>query len=198
MYDEDPRSNPEAQLLQQVEADDPQLDQMAGAVSGVLGRGGMETKVKAARLAARSGTATIIAPGRVDGVLVQIFQQQMVGTLFLPGQQQLVARKRWLLGQLQMCGSLVVDGGAANVLRGSGRSLLAVGIRSVEGRFQRGDLVSLKTEKGEEVARGLVNYSAEDIRKIAGQSSDRIEGLLGYVDEEEVVHRDNMVVIQQR
>jgi len=97
-----------------------------------------------------------------------------------------------------MCGSLVVDGGAANVLRGSGRSLLAVGIRSVEGRFQRGDLVSLKTEKGEEVARGLVNYSAEDIRKIAGQSSDRIEGLLGYVDEEEVVHRDNMVVIQQR
>ncbi|HIJ21419.1 MAG: glutamate 5-kinase [Gammaproteobacteria bacterium] len=198
MYDADPRSNPEAQLLQQVEADDPQLDQMAGAVSGVLGRGGMETKVKAARLAARSGTATIIAPGRVDGVLVQIFQQQMVGTLFLPGQQQLVARKRWLLGQLQMCGSLVVDGGAANVLRGSGRSLLAVGIRSVEGRFQRGDLVSLKTEKGEEVARGLVNYSAEDIRKIAGQSSDRIEGLLGYVDEEEVVHRDNMVVIQQR
>jgi glutamate 5-kinase len=194
MYDADPRTNANAHLLEQVEANDPLLDEMAGASMGELGRGGMATKVGAARLAARSGTATIVAPGREPRVLLRLFEQQPVGTLFLPGRRQLDARKRWLLGHLQTCGTLIVDAGAVEALRESGRSLLAVGIRAVEGRFQRGDLVSLQSEAGEEIARGLVNYATEDVGKILGQPSDQIESLLGYIDEEEVVHRDNLVL----
>ncbi|MBT3308682.1 MAG: glutamate 5-kinase [Gammaproteobacteria bacterium] len=195
MYDADPRSNPEAKLLDRVEADDPALDQMAGDSMGALGRGGMATKVGAARLAARSGTATVVAPGREAGVLQRIFESEPLGTLFVAGQQQLDARKRWLLGHLQTCGTLVVDDGAVRVLRESGRSLLAVGIQAVEGRFQRGDLVALRSTSGREVARGLVNYAADDIQKILGQPSEQIEPLLGYVDEDEVVHRDNLVLV---
>ncbi|MBT7308620.1 MAG: glutamate 5-kinase, partial [Gammaproteobacteria bacterium] len=138
--------------------------------------------------------ATIVAPGREPRVLLRLFEQQPVGTLFLPGRRQLDARKRWLLGHLQTCGTLIVDAGAVEALRESGRSLLAVGIRAVEGRFQRGDLVSLQSEAGEEIARGLVNYATEDVGKILGQPSDQIESLLGYIDEEEVVHRDNLVL----
>lgn len=195
MYDSDPRLNPDAGLLDVVAADDSSLDEMAGESAGNFGRGGMATKVAAARLAARSGTATVIAPGRNDQVLVKLFNNEQVGTMFLPGTQQLDARKRWLIGHLQTCGSLVLDDGAVRVLRDSGRSLLAVGIKEVEGEFQRGDLVSIMSSSGDGIARGLVNYSAEDVGKIMGQSSDRIEALLGYVDEEEVVHRDNMVLL---
>ena len=195
MYDSDPRTNPEAELLDVVVADEQALDEMAGGSAGQLGRGGMATKLASARLAARSGTATVVAPGRDELVLTKLFQGKQVGTLFLPGTQQLAARKRWLIGHLQMRGVVVIDEGAVRVLRKSGSSLLAVGIRATEGQFQRGDLVSLRSESGEEIARGLVNYSAEDICKVMGQSSDRIESLLGYVDEEEIVHRDNMVLI---
>ena len=195
MYDADPRTNPNAQLLDRVEVDDPALDQMAGDSRGKLGRGGMATKVRAARLAARSATATVVAPGREPLVLQRLFQSEQIGTLFLPGRQRRDARKRWMLGHLQMCGNLVIDAGAVQALQESGRSLLAVGVRKVEGRFQRGDLVSLRSDSGEEVARGLVNYSAEDIQKIAGRASEQIEALLGYIDEEEVVHRDNLVLL---
>lgn len=195
MYDADPRSNPEAQLLDTVDANDPALEQMAGDSKGKLGRGGMATKVIAARTAARSGTATIVAPGREPQVLQRLFQQEKIGTLFEPGRQRRDARKRWMLSQLQMRGTLVVDAGADRVLRESGRSLLAVGIEAVEGRFQRGDLVSLKSESGEEIARGLANYSAEDMQKVMGTSSEQIESLLGYIDEEEMVHRDNLVLV---
>lgn len=195
MYRSDPRTNPEAELLDMVEADNPVLDEMAGGSAGQLGRGGMATKVGAARLAARSGTATVVASGRERDVLLRLFREESVGTLFLPGTRQLDARKRWLIGHLQMRGSLTLDEGAVEVLRSSGRSLLAVGIRGVEGEFQRGDLVSLREGGGEEIARGLANYSAEDMRRLKGELSDRIEAILGYVDEEEMVHRDNMVLV---
>ncbi len=195
MYESDPRTNPEAELLDVVVADEQGLDEMAGGSGGQLGRGGMATKLAAARLAARSGTATVVASGRDDQVLIRLFQGAQIGTLFLPGAQQLDARKRWLIGHLQRCGELIMDEGAVRVLRDSGRSLLAVGIKSVRGEFKRGDLVSLQSESGEEVARGLVNYSADDVCKVMGQPSDRIEALLGYVDEEEMVHRDNMVLL---
>lgn len=195
MYRSDPRVNPDAELLQVVEADDRSLDAMASSGMGALGRGGMATKVAAARRAARSGTATVVAPGRLQEVLTKVFDQEPVGTLFLPGTRKLDARKRWLSDHLKMRGSLILDDGAVRVLKESGKSLLAVGIQSVEGEFQRGDLVSLKSISGEEVARGLVNYGAEDVRMVQGQTSSQIGVLLGYVDEEEIIHRDNMVLV---
>ncbi len=195
MYDADPRSNPQAQLLDTVEADDPALDRMASDSKGRLGRGGMATKVAAARTAARSGTATIVAPGREPQVLQRLFRQEPLGTLFEPGRRRRDARKRWMLSHLQMQGTLVIDAGAERVLCEAGRSLLAVGIKRVEGRFQRGDLVSLVSESGSEIARGLVNYAVEDMQKIIGKGSEQIESLLGYIDEEEMVHRDNLVLI---
>ncbi len=195
MYRSDPRTTPDAELLRVVEADDRSLDAMAGSGMGVLGRGGMATKVEAARRAARSGTATVVAPGRLPQVLTKVLDQESVGTLFLPGTRKLDARKRWLSGHLKMRGTLILDDGAVKVLRESGRSLLAVGIQSVEGKFQRGDLVLLKSTSGEEIARGLVNYGAEDVRIVQGQPSNQIGALLGYVDEEEIIHRDNMVLV---
>ncbi len=194
MYDADPRINPDAKLLHTVEAHDAALDEMASDSKGRLGRGGMATKVGAARLAARSATATIVAPGREPDVLQRLFAREQIGTLFLPGSQHLDARKRWLMGQLQRRGTLIVDPGAERVLRESGRSLLAVGIQRIEGRFQRGDLVALQSLSGEEIGRGLTNYAAEDVEKILGKPSEQIESLLGYIDEEEVVHRDNLVL----
>jgi len=195
MYRSDPRTTPDAELLRVVEADDRSLDAMAGSGMGVLGRGGMATKVEAARRAARSGTATVVAPGRLPQVLTKVLDQESVGTLFLPGTRKLDARKRWLSGHLKMRGTLILDDGAVKVLRESGRSLLAVGIQSVEGKFQRGDLVLLKSTSGEEIARGLVNYGAEDVRIVQGQPRNQIGALLGYVDEEEIIHRDNMVLV---
>ncbi len=195
MYDADPRHHEDARLLEEVEVSDPRLERMAGAGGGLLGRGGMATKLSAARLAARSATATVIAPGRREEVLLQIFSGEGVGTLFLPGSRHLDARKRWLLGQLQRRGVLVIDDGAVEVLRQAGRSLLAVGVTMVEGGFQRGDLVSLQSRAGVEVGRGLVNYSSEELDKIKGVVSSQIEPCLGYIDEEEVVHRDNLVLL---
>ncbi len=196
MYDADPRTHPEAKLLDVVVSDDPKLDAMAAEGIGTLGRGGMQTKVRAARLAARSGASTLIAPGRKANVLEQVFQAKSVGTLFMPGvNQQMDARKRWLAGHLQMSGALVLDNGAVQVLRESGKSLLAVGVHAVEGEFQRGDVVALMDSNHREIARGLVNYPSQDLRKICGQGSQQIEQLLGYVDEEEIIHRDNLVMV---
>lgn len=195
MFDKDPRSNPDAQLLHEVRADDPALEQMAGGTAGKVGRGGMITKVRAATRAARSGASTIVAPGREPGVLDAIAAGQQIGTLFAPGQALLAARKQWLASHLQLRGKLVVDAGAARVLRESGRSLLAVGVKDVQGDFNRGEVVACIDEQGRELARGLVNYGADETRRIMGQTSDRIEELLGYVDEPELIHRDNLVVI---
>ena len=193
--DKDPRSNSDAKLLSEVSAADPQLEAMAGGTAGKVGRGGMLTKVRAAKLAARSGASTLVAPGRTSGVLDAIAAGQPVGTLFTPGQETFVARKQWLASHLQLRGKLVIDSGAARVLRDSGRSLLAVGVKNVTGDFMRGEVVACVDEQGHELARGLVNYSADETRRIMGLASDRIEEILGYVDEPELIHRDNLVLI---
>ena len=193
LYEADPRTHPGVPLVREGRAGDPALLAMAGG-GGSLGRGGMQTKLRAASLAAHSGTATVIAPGRRDGVLLDIAAGEEVGTLLLPSQAAVGARKQWLAGQLRSKGRLHLDEGAARVVRESGRSLLAVGVREVEGRFGRGELVSCIGPDGREVARGLVNYGSDEARRIAGKPSSQIEELLGYVYEPEVIHRDNLVV----
>jgi glutamate 5-kinase len=194
MYEGDPRRNPDAKLISDASAEDVSLEQMAAVTGGALGRGGMLTKVRAARRAARSGTMTLIAPGREAGVLTRIADEEQLGTRLYPSSAPLAARKQWLAGQLQVRGRLMLDAGAAEVLRGAGRSLLPVGVVRIEGEFDRGDVVACIGPNDDEIARGLVNYSSGDAKRIIGQSSNRIEELLGYVDEPELIHRDNLVL----
>jgi glutamate 5-kinase len=194
LFDADPRTNEQAQLIDEARANDPGLLDVAGEGSA-LGRGGMITKVRAARLAARSGASTIIASGREADCLQRIREGEKLGTLLLADSELLLARKQWLAGHLQMRGSLQLDAGAVNKLCKSGSSLLAVGVTAVEGDFVRGDMVRCLDPQGHEIARGLVNYNADEARRIMGQSSERIEALLGYVDEPELIHRDNLVLV---
>ncbi|GAB3092312.1 glutamate 5-kinase [Aestuariicella hydrocarbonica] len=194
MYTADPRSNPDASLIGEAEASDTSLDARAGD-GGKLGRGGMITKVRAARLAARSGAHTVIVGGRIDNVVTRLQQGEALGTLLTADQQPQAARKRWLAGHLQVKGRLVLDDGAVRVLTLQGKSLLPVGVRAVEGDFHRGDMVSCVDAQGVEVARGLVNYSVQESRRIIGRPSEDIESRLGYVDELELIHRDNLVVL---
>ncbi|ACE83955.1 glutamate 5-kinase [Cellvibrio japonicus Ueda107] len=193
MYDSDPRSNPSAQLLNEIAAADPRLEQMAGG-GGVLGRGGMITKVRAARVAARSGADTIIVGGRIENALLRIAEGESLGTFLWAEQQPQAARKRWLSGQLQTRGTLVLDDGAVRVVREQGKSLLPVGVKEVRGDFTRGDMVICVDLQGREVARGLVNYHAEEAAKIIGKPSSQIEQILGYRDDNELIHRDNLVL----
>ena len=194
MYDSDPRRHPEAKLLESVSVDDDKLEGMA-AGSGALGRGGMITKIQAARLAARSGTATLVVGGRSDDVLKKISDGETVGTLFSPVNEPMAARKQWLAGHMVLPGKLQLDAGAVKVLEQSGKSLLPVGVKAVFGDFQRGAVVACINEQGQEIARGLVNYNAQEIEKIKGQPSHEIINLLGYVDESELIHRDNLVLL---
>jgi len=195
VFDSDPRDNPQASLIETTSVDDVELDLVAGGSRSGLGLGGMITKVRAARLAARSGTPTVIASGVADRVLERVGRGEAVGTLLTPVQGAQAARKRWMAGQLQVRGRLVLDAGAVRVLRESGSSLLAVGVRGVEGSFARGDMVACVDEAGREIARGLVNYGAQETARIMGKPSARIEEVLGYVDDEEVIHRDNLVLM---
>jgi len=193
-FDTDPRMNPEAKLISEARVDDRNLDAMAGT-GGDLGRGGMATKLRAARMAARSGTATLIVSGKTSGALEKITRGDELGTFLAPIQAPHAARKRWLAGQLQARGTLIIDAGAARVLRESGSSLLAVGVSKVVGQFQRGEMVAIQGMDGTDIARGLVNYSAIEADLIKGRSSGRIAEILGYLDDEELVHRDNLVLI---
>ena len=195
LFDSDPRSNPGATLIAEADAADASLDAMVGGSAGSLGRGGMLTKLRAARLAARSGADTLIAGGREQEVLCRAVAGESLGTLLLAKEPPLAARKKWLAGQLRVRGSVAVDAGAARVLRQQGRSLLPVGMTGVQGAFERGDLVSCVDPAGREVARGLVNYSAEDARKLVGVSTAAIADVLGYLSEPEMIHRDNMVLV---
>lgn len=194
MYTADPRSNPDAELIGETDANDVTLDAKAGD-GGKLGRGGMITKVRAARLAARSGAHTVIVGGRIENVVTRLRAGESLGTLLTADQRPQAARKRWLAGQLQVRGCLVLDDGAVRVLKQQGKSLLPVGVRSAEGDFNRGDMVSCVDSEGSEVARGLVNYSVQESRRIIGRPSEEIESRLGYVDEPELIHRDNLVVL---
>jgi len=194
MFDSDPRQNPTARLISETEVNASDLDEMAGESGGHLGRGGMQTKVRAARLAARSGCATLIAAGAEQMVLTRLFKGEQIGTLLTPDQEPLAARKQWLAGHLRVKGQLLIDNGAVDVLRRSGKSLLPVGVKGVSGDFQRGEVVACIGADGVEVARGLVNYSSEETRQILGHPSQAIESILGYVDEAELIHRDHMVL----
>ncbi|MCB1677839.1 MAG: glutamate 5-kinase [Halioglobus sp.] len=193
LYEADPRLHPDAALVSLCDVHDPRLDAMAGE-GGALGRGGMVTKLRAARLAARSGTETIIASGRSANVVQAAAAGEAVGTWLRTGKRPQNARKQWLASMVQIQGSLELDDGAVRVLRESGRSLLAVGVRGVHGSFKRGDMVSCRAPDGREIARGLVNYSAAETRRIMGSSSRAIESILGYQLDEELIHRDNLVL----
>ncbi len=193
LFDADPRSNSAAKLINAASAVDGSLSAMAGKGSS-LGRGGMMTKLSAARLAARSGTNTVIANGHEKQVLLRLLQGETIGTLLEADNEPVTARKQWLASQLSLKGKLVLDAGAVKVLRNSGRSLLAVGIREVSGKFNRGEVVSCVDESGAEIARGLVNYGEDEIERIKGRSSGEIESLLGYAGEEEIIHRDNLIL----
>ena len=195
LFDADPRFNPHANLIGETSVDNPHLDVVAGGSAGGLGLGGMVTKVRAARLAARSGAGTVIASGRRERVVEAISRGDQVGTLLVPVQEPQAARKRWLAGQLQPRGSLTLDDGAVRVLQKQGSSLLAVGVCEVTGGFSRGEAVVCLDRSGREVARGLVNYDAQETAKIMGRPSGQIEAILGYVDEEELIHRDNLVLL---
>lgn len=193
MYESDPRQNALAQIIFERPASDESLDAMASG-GGSLGRGGMISKVKAARIAARSGGNTIIVGGRIYDVINRVAAGELLGTLLYAGQQPIAARKRWLAGHLQSRGVLVIDDGAVKVLREEGKSLLPVGVKGVLGHFSRGDMVVCRDQKGNEIARGLVNYNSDDSRRIVGQPSTKITALIGYKDYDELIHRDNLVL----
>ncbi|GAB1260667.1 glutamate 5-kinase [Aurantivibrio plasticivorans] len=193
LFEEDPRNNPNAKLVQEASVDDARLTAMASD-GGALGRGGMITKVRAAKLAARSGADTVIVGGKIDDVISRLAVGESLGTLLKANQQPQAARKRWLAGQLQTRGTITIDDGAVNALRKQGVSLLPVGVKQVDGVFRRGELVRCVSTTGKEIARGLVNYSSEEASKILGSTSDQIEEALGYRDDEELIHRDNLVL----
>jgi glutamate 5-kinase len=195
MFTADPRHHPEAELIFEARADDAALDAVAGGTGGALGRGGMQTKLRAARLAARSGACTVIVGGAIERVLSRLHAGERLGTLLASDCGLLAARKQWLAGHLQTRGTLVVDAGARDALLRDHKSLLAVGVKSVQGNFRRGEMVVCVDLDGQPIARGLSNYSAADAQKIIGQPSDAIEALLGYVEEPELIHRDNLVLI---
>jgi len=194
LFEADPRERAEAKLIAEAELTDPKLESMAGEGRGELGRGGMRTKLLAARWAARSGAATVIAHGRAPEVLVKLASGESLGTLLKPAQGVMAARKRWIAGQLQVRGKVHLDAGAVQVLREKGRSLLPVGVKRVEGEFGRGDLVSCLDPAGREVARGLVNYDAAEARRILGLASAKVQEALGYPGAPELIHRDNLVL----
>lgn len=194
LYRDDPRSNPAAEMVRTCDVHDASLDAMAGE-GGELGRGGMVTKLRAARLAARSGTETIIASGRREHVVASVAAGDDVGTWLRTGKEPQNARKQWLASMVQIQGSVELDAGAVRVLRESGRSLLPVGVRGVHGNFKRGDMVSCRDPDGVEVARGLTNYGAQETSRIMGSASSKIEAILGYELEEELIHRDNLVLV---
>lgn len=194
LYERNPSLDPTAKLVRMASINDPELPAMVGDSLSGLGKGGMITKLRAARLASQSGAATVIACGREVEVVCRVVSGEDIGTFLVPDMSPLLARKRWLAGQLKVKGRLLLDSGAARVLRESGRSLLSIGVTAVEGEFSRGDLVACIDDSGLEIARGLVNYGSGDARLILRQPSSRIEELLGYVDEPELIHRDNLVL----
>ena len=195
LYTADPRSNPDAELIHEARASDGEIHKMASPSGGALGRGGMSTKVIAATRAARSGTATLIANGREDNALLRLADGELLGTLLLPDSEPIAARKQWLAGRLKVAGTLILDDGAVNVLKTSGKSLLAVGVTAVNGNFMRGEMVSCIDSEGHEIARGLVNYDAVETNRIKGKATSAIESILGYIDEPELIHRDNLVLL---
>lgn len=195
LYSADPRKNPDAQFIQHAIAGDEALEQMAGGAGSTVGTGGMLTKILAAKRAARSGAHTVIASGREANVLVRLASGEAVGTHLRTEQAKMLAKKQWMADHLRVSGELHLDAGAVKVLRAEGKSLLPVGVIGVEGSFERGDVVACLDPQGQTVARGLVNYSSAETARILRQPSSEIASILGYVDEAELIHRDNLILL---
>jgi len=195
LYSADPRRDPAARFIEEARAGDPALEAMAGGAGTAIGRGGMLTKILAAKRAAGSGTSTLIAWGRETDVLVRLAAGERIGTALLASTPKMAARKQWMVDQLQLRGAVLVDEGAAAKLRGEGKSLLPIGVLEVQGDFVRGDVIAVRTAQGVDVARGLANYSAGEARLIARKPSSQIEALLGYANEPELIHRTNLVLM---
>ena len=194
LYTADPRRDPAAQFVHEANAGDPALEAMAGGAGSSIGKGGMITKILAAKRAAGSGASTVIAWGREPDVLVRLVDGQALGTLLVAQTQKKQARKQWMADHLQLRGAVTVDAGAAAKLREEGKSLLPIGMTAVEGDFSRGDVIAVRDEAGAEIARGLANYAAAEARLLCRKPSSEFEKLLGYTAETEMVHRDNLVL----
>jgi glutamate 5-kinase len=195
LFTADPRRDPTATLVETAVAGDPDLERMAGGVGSTIGRGGMLTKIIAAKRAARSGAATIIACGREPDVLTRLFAGEPLGTLLTADRTSLAARKQWLADHVRLAGRLMLDDGAVRALTRDGKSLLPIGVVAVAGNFGRGEIVGCFAPDGREIARGLVNYGAQEAARILRRPSSEIESVLGYIDEPELIHRDNLVVL---
>lgn len=195
LYDCDPRKHPDAKLVAEGRAGDPALETLAGGTGSDIGLGGMLTKVLAAKRAARSGAHTVIASGREADVLLRLAAGAAIGTQLTAERAMLAARKQWLADHLQVRGQLVLDAGAVKALELQGKSLLPIGVCEAFGEFERGEVVSCLDKAKREIARGLINYSAVETRRILRTASGEIEAKLGYIDEPELIHRDNLVLL---
>ncbi len=194
LYTADPRKDPDAAFVHIAKAGDPSLEKMAGGVGSSIGKGGMITKILAAKRAAGSGASTVIAWGREPNALIRLSQGELIGTLLVAQTAKQQARKQWMADHLQLAGSVTVDAGAATRMQGGKVSLLPVGMTAVQGDFSRGDVIAIVDTQGNEIARGLANYAAAEARLICRKASSEFEALLGYTAESEMVHRDNLVL----
>ena len=195
LYTRDPREHPSAELVHEAKAGAPELEQMCGKPGSHIAKGGMLTKVLAAKRAARSGAHTVIASGREPDILLRLARGEAIGTQLIAETMPIAARKQWLADHLQVNGRLMLDTGAVHALIEDGKSLLPIGVKSVEGAFERGAVVACISPEGRELARGLVNYGANEARRIVGKPSSEIVSVLGYSDEPELIHRDNLVLL---
>ena len=197
LFDSNPAANPQAKLIERADARDPRLADYAGPSGGHLGSGGMQTKVTAARLAARSGTHTVIVSGHVERVITRVVQGEALGSFLEASEGHMAARKQWLAGHMRCSGSLTLDDGAVDVLVNRNASLLPIGVKAVSGIFKRGEVVACLAPDGIEIARGLVNYPSDECKQIIGKSSRQIPEVLGYQDDPELINRDNLILMKE-
>lgn len=195
LFDKDPRHNTDAKLISQESANNKELHDFVGSLATSLGTGGMATKLTAAQHAARSGCATIIASGREEKVLERLSTGEVIGTLLVPDSNQLAARKQWIVSQVQSAGVLNLDAGASQAILKKGTSLLSIGVEGSKGQFKRGDIVDCQNPEGKVIARGLINYSDTEVTKLHKTPSNKINEILGYSGEAELIHRDNLVIV---
>ncbi len=194
LYTADPRKDPQARFVDEAQAGAPELELMAGGAGSSIGRGGMLTKILAAKRAARSGASTVIAWGREPDVLIRLAAGEAIGTALIAPTQKMAARKQWMADHLQLRGAVIIDDGAVAKVRQQGKSLLPIGITEVQGEFHRGDVIAVLAPNGVELGRGLANYGSSEARLIARKASREFEKLLGFTGEPEMIHRDNLVL----
>lgn len=195
LFTADPRKDPNATLVEQADAGTPELEAMAGGAGSSLGRGGMLTKILAAKRAAHSGANTVIASGREADVLTRLASGELIGTQLIARTARMAARKQWMADHLQVRGHVVIDAGVVHKLTADGKSLLPIGVIDVKGAFDRGEVIACVSDQGQEVARGITNYSSSETRLIHRRPSGEIESVLGYMLEPELIHRDNLVLV---